>query len=194
MKFLCLYYKGWQTKISPVSAKLCVLLNKTTTARAYYGYMNKKLGLSHREIAGKSGKSKKVGLFSRLELSERKLLVFLIVAREILLRSKISRGFLQCSNLWAVHVETNKSEASSLDWRCSMFEISCCASSAKDTFTVKGSNTCTAETYWISLTIQFEFSSSSQTWYWSTEISINDTSCACNILWSVEVILGVSKL
>ena len=115
-----------------------MLLNKTTTARAYYGYMNKKLGLSHREIAGKSGKSKKVGLFSRLELSERKLLVFLIVAREILLRSKISRGFLQCSNLWAVHVETNKSEASCLDWRCSMFEISCCASSVKDTFNRKG--------------------------------------------------------
>ena len=55
------------------------------------------------------------------------------------------------------------------------------ASSVKDTFTVKGSNTCTAETYWISLTIQFEVSSSSQTWYWSTQISINDSSCACNI-------------
>ena len=32
-KFLCLYYKGWQTNISPVSAKLCVLLNKTTAQK-----------------------------------------------------------------------------------------------------------------------------------------------------------------
>ena len=69
------------------------------------------------------------------------------VTREISLRSKISRRFLLCSNLWAVLVETNKSEASCLYWRCSMFEISCGASSVKDTFTVKGSNACTAETY-----------------------------------------------
>ena len=37
-----MYYKGWQTNISPVSAKLCMLLNKTT-ARAYYDYVNNKL-------------------------------------------------------------------------------------------------------------------------------------------------------
>ena len=33
IKFICLYYKGWQTNISPVSAKLCVLLNKTTAQK-----------------------------------------------------------------------------------------------------------------------------------------------------------------
>ena len=113
-----------------------------------------------------------------------KSFVFSGVTREISLLSKISRRFLQCAHLWAVLVETDKSDSSCFYWRCSMFEISRDASSVKDTFTVKGSNTCTAETYWISSTIHFEISSSSQTWYWSTKISINDTS----------YISGVSKL
>ena len=73
--------------------------------------------------------------------------MFLVVAREIPLRSKISRLGVPYSNLWVALVETNKSEASCLDWRCSMIETSCDASSVKDTFAVKGSKTCTAETY-----------------------------------------------
>ena len=46
-----------------------------------------------------------------------------------------------------------------------MYEISYDAATVKDTFTVKGSNTCTAETNLTSSTIQFEFSSNSKLLY-----------------------------
>ena len=66
-------------------------------------------------------------------------------------------------NLLALLVETSKLGASCFHWRFSMFDISCDASTVRDTFIVKGSNTSTAEIYWISSTVQFAFSSSSKT-------------------------------
>ena len=54
--------------------------------------------------------------------------------------SELSRLFSLTPIYGLCRVETNKSEASCLHWRCSMYEISDCdAATVKYTFTVKGS-------------------------------------------------------
>ena len=78
---------------------------------------------------------------------------------------RVIKGLSQ-PNLWALLVETSKSEASCLHWRFSVRHFfSCDASTIRDTFIVKGSNTSTAETYWISSTVLFAFSSGSKLYY-----------------------------